>query len=74
MTQYIRCLLTDKIIPTKIDVQTVLQIRKIGTNINQIVHLCNEYKTSDVILQVKNDLLKEVENLNSVITEIRERK
>lgn len=69
-SKYIRDILLKVDIVAKADVDLILQVRKIGVNINQITKLCNEKGSPDILLNVYDDVKDNVDNLIKNISKI----
>lgn len=70
-SKYVRDILSGiKIIP-KTDMKTIIQLKKIGNNINQIAKICNENKSISSVLSVYSELMKELNFINKIISDIK---
>ncbi|MDR0603550.1 MAG: MobC family plasmid mobilization relaxosome protein [Bacteroidales bacterium] len=71
ISKYIKLvILNQREIKPKVDVELALQIRKIGVNINQMVALCNHYKTDKVIKDIGLSLESEIQLLNKILAKL----
>ena len=69
-SKYIRDILLKTEIVPRADIDLILQVRKIGVNINQVVHLCNELKTESILTNTYDDLKKNVDELILSVSKI----
>ena len=65
LSSYIRKAILGKMIAPKTDIQTVFELKKIGTNLNQLAKHVNS-------LPVDENILKSLENIDKYIKELKE--
>ena len=71
VSKYIRDVSLGYEIISRVDINAVANLRRIGVNINQLVTLCNQYNNIDMLMSVQNDLQNYMNELRVFAQNIR---
>jgi uncharacterized protein (DUF1778 family) len=70
LSGYIQKIVSEKKICSKTDTQTVLELKRIGVNINQIAKFVNTYNIEDNVSYAVNNLKSYLNELNNIIVKL----
>lgn len=70
MSSYIRNLIEEKEVVVKTDAITAIELKRIGTNINQIAHRLNAWNSQENVAITLNELKEYKDRIDSILSKI----